>query len=99
MPDEDRRVPTHARTSDATGERLARVETQIEGLKEDTRTRIEGVKEDTRAMRSAIHGVNGELQKIATAEHEHASSLREISKQTQKLPEIASTVRDFVELK
>lgn len=86
--DEDRRVPLHDRTAEAAGERLARVETQIEGLKDDTRV-----------MRSAIHGIHGEMQKFVNAEQQCVTSLKEISKQTEHLPEIAASVQAFNEIK
>lgn len=85
MPDES--FP-EGRTAVAMAERVTRVETKLENLKEDT-----GV------IRSSIHHINGELQKVVGLEQQRAISIKEIAKQTEHLPLIAQAMREFQELK
>lgn len=63
------------RTEIALGERVAVVETKLNGLKEDTSV-----------MRNAIHGIHGEMQKYAIQEERCVAALTQIASQTAGLP-------------
>jgi hypothetical protein len=79
---------TDPRTVIAQSERLAVVETKVEGLKEDT-----GV------IRSNIHVVNNVLQQIISMEQRCETKLSELIALTKDLPTIARTANSFSEMK
>lgn len=74
--------------ADEIGERVARVE-----------TRIEGVERDTSIIRATLHSVNGELQKIVGKEERREVTLKTIADQTASLPELMIKVRLIDELR
>jgi hypothetical protein len=76
------------RTAVANAERLARVETRVEGLKEDTGK-----------IRESIHAVNGEMQKFVFAEQRCVEALTRISEQTRDLPHLAQAMIAFTEMR
>lgn len=75
-------------TGERVGERVARVE-----------TRIEGVEKDTSIIRATLHCVNGELQKIVGREERREATLKVIADQTSSLPELMIKVRLIDELR
>jgi chromosome segregation ATPase len=73
------------------GERLARVETQQEAVKEDTRT-----------IRGAQHDMRGEMQKFVIAEQRMTTAIeslaREQSKAQVEITAMASAIRGLAEI-
>lgn len=88
MADLDAQAPHLDRSVSAMGERVARVETKIEGIEKDT-----GV------IRSTLHGINGEMQKFVMQEARCITALEMISERTKDLPEIVMKVHEIYELK
>jgi|SRR5579859_912996 len=84
MPEERRATLPNGRLS----ERLAVVETKVEGLKDDTSV-----------IRSNIHGVNNILQQIIAMEQRCETRLAQLLELTKDLPTIAATTLSFSNMK
>lgn len=80
-------LPHDDRSVVAMGERVARVE-----------TKIEGIEKDTSVIRQAIHGINGEMQKFVQAEQRCVDGLLAVQSQTAHLPELAFAMKEFTAL-
>lgn len=95
MPDEGSALPTDSRSAVALSERVAVIETQQHALKEDT-----GV------IRSSIHSINneqqkvvGEMQKFVAAEQRCADNLAQINEKLKDLPSIIQMAAAFSEMR
>lgn len=76
------------RTVAALGERVAIVETQQRALKDDT-----GI------IRSSIHAINQDLQKVFITTQRTETQLAQLLGMTADLPSIAETTRKFADMK
>lgn len=76
------------RTVAALGERVAVVETQQRALKDDT-----GI------IRSSIHAINQDLQKVFITTQRTETQLSQLLGMTADLPSIAETTRKFAAMK
>jgi hypothetical protein len=76
------------RTSTATNERLAVVETEVKHIKDGV-----GV------IRSSVHAINGEMQKFVIEESGCRRALETIVEQTKHLPVMAMKFQAFDEMK
>lgn len=76
------------RTAFAQGERLAKVE-----------TKIEGIEDATAVIRSHLHELKNEVQKIFVLEERCERSLVEIRDLTKDLPTIAASARSFADMR
>ncbi len=89
---EDMRTEGHPdvdpRTITAHGERLAVVETKVDALGDDTKI-----------IRSNMHGINADLQKIFIMEQRCESSLTQLLSLTKDLPTITATALSFTIMK